>query len=94
MGHFLDCRSQDNQLSAQLRSSPHIGGRLPTQFRGTRSLRLQVCKSFLLWALKYVNRTYFGLFKDPGFHTTVSRNIRLSRSGFEGLDISGMPEIN
>ena len=28
---------------------------------------LQVCKWYLLWGLKSMNRTYFGLFGAPGF---------------------------
>ena len=30
-------------------------------------LGLQVCKYYLLWGLKYVNMTYFGLFGAPGY---------------------------
>ena len=30
---------------------------------------LQVCKWYLLWGLKSINRTYFGLFGGPGIGT-------------------------
>ena len=30
------------------------------------TLRLQVCKQYPLWAPKYINMTYFGLFGAPG----------------------------
>ena len=35
-------------------------------FQITVSLRLQVCKQYLLWGLKYINMTYFGLLRAPG----------------------------
>ena len=34
----------------------------------TKTLRLQVYKQYLLWAPKYINMTYFGLFGASGKH--------------------------
>ena len=31
------------------------------------TLRLQVCKYYLFWALKYINGTYFELFEPQGY---------------------------
>ena len=39
--------------------------------QGSLSLRLHVCKQYLLWALKYMDRTYFGLFGASGFFRVV-----------------------
>ena len=37
----------------------------PLHFQ-TETPWLQVCKQYLLWALKYIHMTYFGLFGAPG----------------------------
>ena len=34
---------------------------------GFLSLELQVYRYYILWALKYIDMTYFGLFGAPGF---------------------------
>ena len=42
---------------------------------------LQVCKWYLLWGLKSINRTYFGLFGAPGlltkFHDPAKKRLGL-----------------
>ena len=51
-------------------------------FKAYTSLGLQVCKQYLLWYLKYINMTYFGLFGAPG-NSGVQMKTALSQA--EGL---------
>ena len=41
--------------------------KIPGSYQELLSLGLQVYKYYLLWALKYIDMTYFGLFGAPGF---------------------------
>ena len=43
-------------------------------------LGLQVCKQYLLWGLKYINMTYFGLFGAQGY--TEQGNVRMKSMMF------------
>ena len=45
---------------------------------------LQVCKWYLLWGLKPINRTYFGLFGAPG------KRIRMSGLRGSGIGPSSL----
>ena len=46
--------------------SPSDGSERPETGNGSQTQGLQVCKWYLLWGLKSVNRTYFGLFGATG----------------------------
>ena len=51
------------------------------------SLGLQVSNCYLLWALKYINMTYFGQFGAPGFRMLHAGGSSLLDLGLEDSDV-------
>ena len=53
----------------------------------TLALGLPVCTSYLLWGLKDVNRTYFGVAGDPGLELVFSERFLRVGGGAIGAPV-------
>ena len=62
---------------------------IPPQPGSLITLGLQVYKEYLLWPLKYIDMTYFGLLGAPGICTLKSRVCRVPMCNFPASFVRG-----
>ena len=75
--HHMPCNPTEGSQSASRGRCLSTDSQPPCKLLVTLTLGIQVCKQYLLWGLKYIHNTYFGLFGSPGVVSPYLRPFRL-----------------